>query len=118
MGLSKDLHLKGNDFTNVATFLFVALFCFSVPNGKQDLASLKQPRLTRPVYFLQVVPAAKWLGVNVVLWGIATASGAAAHSYHTLLVSRVFLGIFEATIGPSLILISSQWVLHCLFRPL
>ena len=27
----------------------------------------------------------------------------------TLLVSRVFLGIFEATIGPSLMLISSQW---------
>jgi len=25
------------------------------------------------------------------------------------LVSRVFLGVFEATIGPSLILISSQW---------
>jgi MFS family permease len=55
------------------------------------------------------VPAAKWLGANVALWGIATASGAAAHSYQTLLVSRVFLGIFEATIGPSLLLISSQW---------
>lgn len=56
-----------------------------------------------------MVPAAKWLGLNVVLWGIATASGAAATSYRTLLVSRVFLGIFEATIGPSLLLISSQW---------
>lgn len=60
-------------------------------------------------YFLQVVPAAKWLGANVVLWGIATACGAAAHNYRTLLVSRIFLGIFEATIGPSLLLISSQW---------
>jgi MFS family permease len=45
----------------------------------------------------------------VVLWGVATACGAATHNYHTLLVSRVFVGIFEATIGPSLILISSQW---------
>ena len=62
-----------------------------------------------PVYFLQVVPAAKWLGGNVIFWGIATACGAAAHNYQTLLVSRVFLGIFEATIGPSLLLISSQW---------
>jgi MFS family permease len=61
------------------------------------------------VYFLQVIPAAKWLGVNVVLWGVATACSAAAYNYHTLLASRVFLGIFEATIGPSLILISSQW---------
>lgn len=56
-----------------------------------------------------MVPAAKWLGANVTCWGIATACAAAATNYQTLLVSRVFLGIFEATIGPSLILISSQW---------
>ncbi|KAI5467653.1 major facilitator superfamily domain-containing protein [Mariannaea sp. PMI_226] len=93
MGLRTDLNLKGNEFSNIATFLFVGLLCFEVPN----------------IYFLQMVPAAKWLGVNVTFWGIATACGAAAHSYHTLLVSRVFLGIFEATIGPSLLLISSQW---------
>jgi MFS family permease len=43
------------------------------------------------------------------LWGVATACGAAATNYQTLLASRVFLGIFEATIGPSLLLISSQW---------
>ncbi|KAH6900565.1 major facilitator superfamily domain-containing protein [Thelonectria olida] len=93
MGLRKDLNLKGNEFSNIATFLFVGLLCFEVPN----------------IYFLQMVPAAKWLGANVTLWGIATACGAAAHNYQTLLVSRVFLGIFEATIGPSLLLISSQW---------
>lgn len=93
MGLNQDLKLKGNEFSNIATFLFVGLLCFEVPN----------------IYFLQMVPAAKWLGANVVLWGIATACGAAAHNYQTLLVSRVFLGIFEATIGPSLMLISSQW---------
>ncbi|KAF5013340.1 hypothetical protein FDECE_643 [Fusarium decemcellulare] len=93
MGLNQDLGLKGNEFSNVATFLFVGLLCFEIPN----------------IYFLQMVPAGKWLGANVVLWGIATACGAAAHNYQTLLVSRVFLGIFEATIGPSLMLISSQW---------
>lgn len=63
----------------------------------------------RAVWFLQMVPAAKWLGINVTLWGIATACGAAAFNYQTLLVSRIFLGIFEATVGPSLMLISSQW---------
>ncbi|KND90632.1 Thiamine pathway transporter THI73 [Tolypocladium ophioglossoides CBS 100239] len=93
MGLNKDLNLQANEFSNVATFLFVGLLCFEVPN----------------IYLLQKVPAAKWLGLNVTLWGIATASGAAASNYQTLLVSRVFLGIFEATIGPSLMLISSQW---------
>lgn len=93
MGMKQDLALKNNEFSNVATFLFVGLLCFEIPN----------------IYFLQKAPAAKWLGFNVIAWGIATACGAAAHNYQTLLVSRVFLGIFEATIGPSLMLISSQW---------
>jgi MFS family permease len=93
MGINADLKLEGNQFSNVATFLFVGLLVFEIPN----------------IYFLQMVPAAKWLGINVTLWGVATACGAAAFNYQTILVSRVFLGIFEATVGPSLMLISSQW---------
>jgi len=61
------------------------------------------------VYLLQKVPAAKWLGLNVTLWGIMTACTAAVHNYHGLLAVRILLGVFEATIGPSLLLISSQW---------
>ena len=33
MGMTKDLQLTGNDFSNVAAFLFVALLCFEVPNS-------------------------------------------------------------------------------------
>lgn len=58
---------------------------------------------------MQRVPIAKWLGLNVILWGIATACTAAAKNYVTLLTARIFLGIFEAAIAPCLILISSQW---------
>jgi MFS family permease len=60
-------------------------------------------------YILQKIPAGKWLSFNVAAWGIATACTAAAHSYHTLLVARIFLGIFEAAIAPSLVLMSSQY---------
>lgn len=60
-------------------------------------------------YILQKVPAGKWLGLNMVAWGIATACTAAATNYQTLLVARIFLGIFEAAIAPSLMLIGSQW---------
>lgn len=71
--------------------------------------NINKSNLKPLVYLLQKVPAAKWLGLNVTLWGIATASGAAAHNYPSILASRIFLGIFEATIGPSLSLISGQW---------
>jgi MFS family permease len=61
------------------------------------------------VYILTKVPAGKWLGINVALWGITTACTAAATNYTTLLVARIFLGICEAPVVPSLTLISSQW---------
>lgn len=93
MGLNKDLKLVGNNFTNTATAFFIAYLIAEVPNA----------------IVLQKVPVAKWLGANVVLWGIATACTAAAKDYHSLLAARIFLGIFEAAIAPSLMLISSQW---------
>lgn len=34
MGLTTDLKLEGNDFSNIATFLFVGLLCFEIPNSK------------------------------------------------------------------------------------
>lgn len=38
MGINKDLKLQGNDFSNVATFLFVGLLCFEVPNSMLPLS--------------------------------------------------------------------------------
>ncbi|KAJ5120517.1 uncharacterized protein N7515_009905 [Penicillium bovifimosum] len=93
MGIKKDLNLVGNDFSNTATWFFIAYLIAEVPN----------------VYCLQKVPPGKWLGANVVLWGVAAAASAGAHGYRGLLVARIFLGIFEATVGPSLMLISSQY---------
>ncbi|KAL8685007.1 MAG: hypothetical protein Q9224_006020 [Gallowayella concinna] len=93
MGLNQELNLKANEFTNAATWFFIAFLIAEIPNA----------------IILQRVPVAKWLGANVILWGIATACTAAAHNYATLLTARIFLGIFEAAIAPCLILISSQW---------
>ncbi|KAK5662631.1 hypothetical protein OQA88_8545 [Cercophora sp. LCS_1] len=61
------------------------------------------------VYLIQRSPVAKYMAANAILWGISTACGTAAHNYQTLLVTRIFLGIFEATINPSLILICGRW---------
>jgi sugar phosphate permease len=93
MGLNPDLNLRGNDFSNAATAFFIAYLVAEVPTG----------------YILNKVPASKYLGINVVLWGIATACTAACHNYGSLLAARIFLGIFEAAIAPCLMLISSQW---------
>lgn len=93
MGLSKDLKLKGNNLSNTATAFFIAYLIAEIPNAMA----------------LQWVPIAKWLGANMVLWGIAAACTAAAKDYHSLLAARIFLGILEAAMAPSLMLLSSQW---------
>ncbi|CAM6109359.1 unnamed protein product [Calypogeia fissa] len=93
MGLNKDLHLEGNDFSNASTAFFIAFLIAELPNG----------------YILQKLPAGKWLGCNVIAWGIATACVAATTNYNTLLITRIFIGIFEAAVAPCLMLIGSQY---------
>ena len=83
-------------------------------NNRQDINVLT---ICLAAFILQKVPVAKWLGLNVFLWGIVTACTAAAFNYHSLLAARIFLGIFEAAIAPSLTLISSQWYTKCEAAP-
>ncbi|KAF8251460.1 MFS general substrate transporter [Wilcoxina mikolae CBS 423.85] len=93
MGLSRDLQLRNNEFSWLATGFFLAYLVAEIPTN----------------YMLQKLPVGKYLGVNVILWGIATACTAACHNFHTVLLARIFLGIFEACIAPCLSLITSMW---------
>ncbi|KAF3901969.1 Sialin [Orbilia brochopaga] len=93
MGLNQDLRLRGNEFSWCATAFFVAFLVAEIPTG----------------LLLQKIPAAKYLGFSVIMWGITTACTAACHDFAGLLVVRIFLGAFEAAIAPCLILITSMW---------
>lgn|ERR1700761_2680991 len=46
---------------------------------------------------------------NVFCWGIVVAASSAAKNFTGLLVARLFLGIFEATLTPSFITIVQMW---------
>ncbi|PBK68284.1 MFS general substrate transporter [Armillaria solidipes] len=60
-------------------------------------------------YFLVKLPIAKYLFVNVLLWGAVVACTAAAHDFKGLLVGRFFLGLFEATVAPCFMTITQMW---------
>lgn len=60
-------------------------------------------------YILQKISPGRWLGVNVILWGMVTASTAAVTNYHGLLACRIFLGVFEAAMSPCLMLITGEY---------
>ncbi|KIM79876.1 hypothetical protein PILCRDRAFT_10049, partial [Piloderma croceum F 1598] len=93
MGMNKDLKLTGNNFSNAASATYIATLIIEVPIG----------------YIIQKVPLAKWLGFNIISWGIVTASTAAITNYHGLLLCRILLGVFEATTPPCLMLITGMW---------
>ncbi|GAB7353321.1 hypothetical protein MBLNU459_g3817t1 [Dothideomycetes sp. NU459] len=93
MGLTADLQLEGNDFSNAGTTFWIAVLVAEFPNA----------------YLLQRLPTPKWLGLCLIGWGVASACTAATHNYRSLIVTRVFCGLFESCVVPALMLISGQW---------
>lgn len=63
-------------------------------------------------YALIVFPVKYWVMFNMTAWSIVTICTTAATNFPTLLVCRMLLGAFEATIMPSFILITQMWWLR------
>ncbi|KAJ7030617.1 major facilitator superfamily domain-containing protein [Mycena alexandri] len=93
MGLNVDLKLRGNDFNNAASAMYIANLVAEFPTG----------------YIIQKVRPGKWLGFNIILWGVVTACTAAVTNYHGLVATRVMIGILEAATAPCLMLITGMW---------
>ncbi|KAJ7439500.1 allantoate permease [Mycena latifolia] len=93
MGLNTDVRLAGNNFNNVGSATYIANLVAELPTG----------------YIVQKIPPGKWLGANIILWGIVTACTAAVTNYHGLLACRIMIGILEAATPPCLMLITSMW---------
>jgi MFS family permease len=85
--------LKGNEYSNLGTIFYVAYL------------------VAEPItsYLMQYFPIGKYLACNIICWGIVVASHAGCKTYASLMVVRVLLGIFEASVAPSLILITGMW---------
>lgn len=83
------------------------------PNGFADLGTIFYAAyivgLPITAYLLQVYPISKVLSLCIVCWGICVACHAACKTYATLMVIRTLLGLFESSLAPALIIISSMW---------
>jgi MFS family permease len=109
MGMNEDLKLVGNNFTDAATALYIATLIAELATGKLSLTpqlSHASPQLCIQRLHPSKIPARRVAWVNVILWGMATASTAVVTNYHGLLICRIFLGIFEAAMSPCLMLIT------------
>ncbi|KAK4501837.1 hypothetical protein PRZ48_007646 [Zasmidium cellare] len=93
MGISRSLHLTGNDFSNAASAFYIADTVAGVPN----------------TFLLQLLPTGKWLSICLLCWGISTSCHAALQNYDGLLTVRVLSGLFESCVPSACMLLSSQY---------
>lgn len=92
-GLIQSTGLVGNEFNWVASIIFFGQLAFEFPT----------------IRLIQMFPLAKYVSVNVTLWGTVLACMAACKNYAGLLACRFVLGALEAAIIPAWVLFTSQW---------
>ncbi|RTE83231.1 hypothetical protein BHE90_002226 [Fusarium euwallaceae] len=93
MGIIQDANLAPNQYSWFTTIMYLVVLVVEYPEN----------------YLLQRLPIAKWLSVNIILWGTTLALHAAAPNFVGLLVLRGFLGGSEAVCQPAFVLLSSTW---------
>ncbi|PNS17190.1 hypothetical protein CAC42_7244 [Sphaceloma murrayae] len=91
MGISQDLKLRGNDFSNASSAFWIAVLLAEISNNcPQDDGSAS------------VWPAGAY--VRHVTAGTS--------NYHGLLATRIFSGAFESTVPPALMQITGRWYIR------
>ncbi|RFU26840.1 hypothetical protein B7463_g9497, partial [Scytalidium lignicola] len=93
MGIQKDAHLTGSEYNWLGTILYLGVLVGEYPTN----------------LIAQKVPLAKYLSLNVFLWGVVISCSAAATNFPGLMVVRFLLGIFEACVQPIFILLTAMW---------
>lgn len=94
MGIKTDAHLEdGQKYSWLTTCIYIAVLIVEYPTN----------------WIIQRVPVAKYLGINICLWGTVLAMHAACHNFAGLVTVRTLLGIFEACCQPTFVLLSSMW---------
>ncbi|KAE8153653.1 major facilitator superfamily domain-containing protein [Aspergillus avenaceus] len=93
MGIVEDIGLHDQQYSWLTTCIYIAVLIVEYPTN----------------WIIQRVPIAKYLGLNITLWGAVLALHAACHNFAGLVTVRTFLGIFEAVCQPSFVVLSGMW---------
>ncbi|PVH79247.1 MFS transporter [Cadophora sp. DSE1049] len=94
MGIRKDTHLEGQDYSNLSMLFYIGFLAAEFPT--QYLAQ-------------HISRLSLYLGVNIMLWGLILGCHAACTSFAGLAVCRTLLGVFESCVAPILVLIIAMW---------
>lgn len=90
-GLVKDLGLEGSQFSVALSVFFITYLLVEVPSN----------------HILRWVGARIWLPLLVFCWGALTVLAAFMTNFATLIVVRLFLGLFEGGLLPGIVVLLS-----------
>ncbi|KAI8957673.1 MFS general substrate transporter [Daldinia sp. FL1419] len=92
-GIIPDNKLQGQDYSWASSIFYFGYLIAEYPG----------------IAIIQRFPVAKFLGVNIVLWGAILMTTAACSSFAGLAIVRFFLGVVEATISPGFVAVTGMW---------
>lgn len=92
-GLIDDNHLVGQEYSWTSSIFYFGYLFAEYPG----------------VAILQRFPVAKFLGVNIILWGAILMTTAGCSSFGGIATVRFLLGVTEATISPGFVAVTGIW---------
>lgn len=92
-GLISDNHLVGQQYSWASSIFYFGYLIAEYPG----------------LAILQRFPVAKFLGVNIILWGAILMTTAACSSFAGVATVRFLLGVTEATISPGFVAVTGMW---------
>ncbi|CAI9631613.1 mfs general substrate transporter [Alternaria burnsii] len=92
-GLEEDLKLSGSEFSWAISIFYFGQFVSEYPAA----------------YLMSRFPITLFVGITVILWGIAEMCLGATTNWTTIAVARFFLGLTEGAVAPSFMIITSGW---------
>ncbi|CAG8143216.1 unnamed protein product [Penicillium salamii] len=93
LGMIEDTHLVGTQFSWTGSIFYFGFIFWSHPT----------------MYLSVRLPIGKYLGATVFVWAAILMCHAACRSFTGLMITRFFLGAFEASIAPGFSLITGMW---------
>ncbi|WRT64798.1 uncharacterized protein IL334_001732 [Kwoniella shivajii] len=88
-----DLHLKGADYNNLSSIFYIGWLVWAIPGN----------------LLLAKFPLAKYLSINIFLWGVFLMVQASSKDYGDMVAFRFVSGMFEAVADPCFVAITGMW---------
>ncbi|KIY44856.1 MFS general substrate transporter [Fistulina hepatica ATCC 64428] len=92
-GIKTDLHFVGQEYSWLSSIFYFGWLIWAIPS---NLLMLKSP-------------GAKYLSINIFMWGVLLIAQAGATSFAALAVLRILSGAFEAIADPAFMLITTMF---------